>query len=62
VSGLDSFLSDAENDSVSWLHAPDGTRTVVVATFMAAVVVFLPRGLTGGRELTLPRWRRRRAP
>ena len=62
VSGLDSFLSDAENDSVSWLHAPDGTRTVVVAAFMAAVVVFLPRGLTGGRELSLPWLRRRRAP
>jgi branched-chain amino acid transport system permease protein len=62
VSGLDSFLSDAENGAVSWLHAPDGTRLVVVAAFMAAVVVFLPRGLTGGRELSL-RWllRRRRA-
>jgi branched-chain amino acid transport system permease protein len=62
VSGLDSFLSDAENDSVSWLHAPDGTRTVVVAAFMAAVVVFLPRGLTGGRELSLAWLRRRRLP
>jgi hypothetical protein len=31
VSGLDSFLSDAENDAVSWLHAPDGTRMVAVA-------------------------------
>jgi branched-chain amino acid transport system permease protein len=61
VSGLDSFLSDAENDSVSWFHAPDGTRLVVVAAFMAAVVVFVPRGLTGGRELSLPRLRRRRA-
>jgi branched-chain amino acid transport system permease protein len=53
VSGLDSFLSDAENDSVSWFHAPDGTRLVVVAAFMAAVVVFLPRGLTRGREFSL---------
>jgi len=53
VSGLDSFLSDAENGGVSWLHAPDGTRLVVVAAFMAAVVVFVPRGLTGGRELSL---------
>lgn len=60
VSGLDSFLLDAENGVVSWLHAPDGTRLVVVAAFMAAVLVFLPRGLTGGRELSLPRrpWRR----
>jgi branched-chain amino acid transport system permease protein len=61
VSGLDSFLSDAENDSVSWLHAPDGTRLVVVAAFMALVVVFLPRGLTGGREFSLPSLPRRRA-
>ncbi len=60
VSGLDSFLSDAENDSVSWFHAPDGTRLVVVAAFMAVVVVFLPRGLTGGRELSLPSLLRRR--
>jgi len=60
VSGLDSFLSDAENDSVSWFHAPDGTRLVVVAAFMAMVVVFLPRGLTGGRELSLPSLLRRR--
>ena len=55
VSGLDSFLSDAENDSVSWFHAPDGTRMVAVAAFMAAVVIFVPRGLTGGREFSLPR-------
>ena len=61
VSGLDSFLSDSENDAVSWLHVPDGTRTVVVAAFMAVVVVFLPRGLTGGREFSLPALRRRRA-
>jgi branched-chain amino acid transport system permease protein len=59
VSGLDSFFGDAENDSVSWFHAPDGTRLVVVASFMAVVVVFLPRGLTGGRELSLA-WLRRR--
>jgi branched-chain amino acid transport system permease protein len=62
VSGLDSFFGDAENGGVSWLHAPDGTRMVVVAAFMAAVVVFLPRGLTGGRELSLARLGRRRAP
>jgi branched-chain amino acid transport system permease protein len=53
VSGLDSFLGDAENNAVSWLHAPVGTRLVVDAAFMAVVVVFLPRGLTGGREFSL---------
>ena len=62
VSGLDSFLADAEAGGVSWLHAPEGTRIVVVAAFMALVVVFVPRGLTGGRELSLPplarAWRR----
>jgi branched-chain amino acid transport system permease protein len=55
VSGLDSFLNDAENDAISWLHAPEGTRLVVVAAFMAIVLVFLRRGLTGGRELAIPR-------
>jgi branched-chain amino acid transport system permease protein len=57
VSGLDSFLGDAENDAVSWLHAPDGTRMVVVAAFMVLVLIFLPRGLTRGREFALPRLR-----
>jgi branched-chain amino acid transport system permease protein len=61
VSGLDSFLGDAENGDISWLHAPEGTRLVVVAAFMAAVLVFLPRGLTGGRGLSLPQLRRRAA-
>jgi branched-chain amino acid transport system permease protein len=60
VSALDSFLSDAENGDVSWLHAPAGTRLVAVAAFMAVVLVFLPRGLTGGREFSLPRMPRRR--
>jgi branched-chain amino acid transport system permease protein len=55
VSGLDSFLSDAENGEVSWLHATEGTRIVAVAAFMAIVLVFLPRGLTGGREFGAPR-------
>jgi branched-chain amino acid transport system permease protein len=54
VSGLDSFLGDAEQGAVSWLHVGAGTDLVAVAAFMAAVLVFLPRGLTGGRELSLP--------
>jgi branched-chain amino acid transport system permease protein len=60
VSGLDSFLIDAENGYVSWLHARAGTSLVAVAAFMAVVLVFRPRGLTGGRELTVPRLGRRR--
>jgi branched-chain amino acid transport system permease protein len=55
VSGIDSFFSDAETDAISWLHVGAGTSSVVVAAFMAAVLVFLPRGLTGGRELAIPR-------
>lgn len=55
VSGLDSFLGNAENGQIRWFDAPAGTRLVVVAAFMAAVLIFLPRGLTGGRELSL-RW------
>ncbi len=62
VSGLDSFLGDAENGAVSWLHAPEGTRMVAVAAFMVIVLIFLPRGLTRGREFSLPRLHRRRAP
>jgi branched-chain amino acid transport system permease protein len=60
VSGLDSFLGDAENGAVSWLHAPDGTRMVAVAAFMVIVLIFLPRGLTRGREFALPRFSQRR--
>jgi branched-chain amino acid transport system permease protein len=55
ISGLDSFLSDAETDAVSWLHLRAGTSSVVVAGFMAAVLLFLPQGLTGGREFSIPR-------
>jgi branched-chain amino acid transport system permease protein len=55
ISGLDSFLSDAEQGAVSWLHVGAGTSLVAVAAFMAIVLVFLPRGLTGGREISLPR-------
>jgi branched-chain amino acid transport system permease protein len=60
VSGLDSFLNDAENGDISCLHAPDVTRLVVVAAFMAAVLVFLPGGLTGRWQLRVP-WLRGRA-
>jgi len=60
VSGLDSFLSDAEQGAVSWLHLGAGADLVAVAAFMAAVLVFLPGGLTGGREFRLPRLPARR--
>jgi branched-chain amino acid transport system permease protein len=59
ISGLDSFLSDAENGQVGF-SIPAGSRLVVVGAFMALVLVFLPGGLTGGREFSLPRDRLRR--
>jgi branched-chain amino acid transport system permease protein len=53
VSGLDSFLLDAENGEVGFT-LPGGTRLVAVGAFMALVLVFMPSGLTGGREFSLP--------
>jgi branched-chain amino acid transport system permease protein len=66
ISALDSFLLDAENDQ-AWLgiplDLPGGTRLVVVGAFMAAVLVFRPSGITGGKEFSLPlAWRRRLRP
>lgn len=61
VSGLFAFLSDAETGSISWLHLRAGWSSVAVAAFMAGVLLFLPRGLTGGREFRLPVLRRLRA-
>jgi branched-chain amino acid transport system permease protein len=59
VSGLDSFLSQAEDG----VHAgfsfdlPEGSRLVVLGAFMALVLILRPSGITGGRELSLPRRR-----
>lgn len=61
VSGLDSFLLNAENGQVGFT-LPGGTRLVVVGAFMAFVLVFLPSGLTRGREFSLPPLRRRAEP
>jgi branched-chain amino acid transport system permease protein len=58
ISGLDSFLSDAEQGAVSWLHLRAGWSSVAVAAFMAGVLLFLPKGLTGGREFRPPQLRR----
>ena len=58
VSGVDSFLAEAENGvrvaGIS-LDFPAGTRIVVVGALMALVLIVRPSGLTGGRELGLPR-------
>ncbi len=63
VSGLDSFLGDAENTvHVGFrLTLPDGTRLVTLGALMALVLIVRPAGITGGREFSLPRRRRRSA-
>ena len=57
VSGVDSFLAEAENGVhvAGWtLDFPAGTRVVVVGALMALVLILRPSGLTGGRELAFP--------
>ena len=62
ISGLDSFLLDSENDQFGFT-LPAGTRLVAVGAFMALVLVFLPEGVTRGREFSIPsRLRRSRTP
>jgi branched-chain amino acid transport system permease protein len=39
------------------LDLPSGTRLVFLASIMALVLILRPSGLTGGRELRLPRVR-----
>ena len=61
VSGLDSFLSAAVNgvDVFGWqFHVGNGTPEIVVGALMAIVLILRPAGITGGRELSLPRRRR----
>ncbi len=60
VSAVDSFLGEAEQGvSVGFnLDVPTGTRLVVVGALMALVLILRPSGLTGGREVRLPRRRR----
>jgi branched-chain amino acid transport system permease protein len=64
ISGLDSFLTQAEQGVHVLgfkLDLPSGSRLVCLAAIMALVLILRPSGLTGGRELRLPRRRRRRA-
>src|SRR5262249_9347928 len=52
------FLGEAENGVHilgGTLDLPSGTRIVVVGSLMALVLILRPSGLTGGRELPLPR-------
>jgi branched-chain amino acid transport system permease protein len=63
VSGLDSFLSEAEQGvGVGFtLDLPQGARLVVLGSLMALVLVLRPSGITGGREFSLASLRRRTA-
>ena len=65
VSGLDSLLAEAESGiDLAGLQVdlPAGTRLVVVGVLMALVLILRPSGITGGRELTLDRFRRPSPP
>jgi branched-chain amino acid transport system permease protein len=58
VSGVNSLLLTAENGldlGVTELTVPTGTRLVTLGVVMALILLFRPRGLTGGREVTLLR-------
>ena len=60
VNGLYSFLSAATNsvDVFGWsFTVPQGTSEIVIGVLMAVVLILRPAGLSGGRELSLPRRR-----
>jgi branched-chain amino acid transport system permease protein len=54
ISGLDSFLSEAEQ-GIRGHEVPEGTRVIALGAIMALVLILRPSGLTGGREFSLPR-------
>ena len=59
VSGLDSLLGNAE-DGIRLgftLDLPEGSRLVIPGGLMALMLILRPSGITGGRELRLPRRR-----
>ena len=60
LNGIYSFFSAATNgvDVFGWnLTVPSGTAEIVLGALMAVVLILRPGGLTGGRELSLPRRR-----
>jgi len=60
LNGLYSFLSAATNgvDVLGWnLTVPQGTAEIVLGSLMALVLILRPSGLSGGREISLPRRR-----
>jgi branched-chain amino acid transport system permease protein len=60
LNGLYSFFQAATNtvDLFGWnLTVPSETAEIVLGSLMALVLILRPNGLTGGRELSLPRRR-----
>ena len=57
VSGLSSFLSEAEQGVTvgATLDLPSGTRLIILGSIMALVLIVRPSGLTGGHEFRLRR-------
>jgi branched-chain amino acid transport system permease protein len=57
VSGLDSLLGNAEDGiGIGFrLDLPEGSRLVILGALMALMLILRPSGITGGRELRLPR-------
>ncbi len=55
ISGLNSFLNDAEQGVhiPFYVNLPDGARLVTLGVVMALVIILRPSGLTGGREVTV---------
>ncbi|HEU5215942.1 MAG TPA: branched-chain amino acid ABC transporter permease [Gaiellaceae bacterium] len=60
LNGIYSFFQAATNgvDVLGWsFTVPSGTAEIVLGTLMALVLILRPNGITGGRELSLPRRR-----
>ena len=51
ISGLNSFLNELEK-GIGEVDLPSGTRLVTIGVIMALILLFRPRGITGGREFS----------
>ncbi|MGI9658796.1 MAG: branched-chain amino acid ABC transporter permease [Gaiellaceae bacterium] len=51
ISGLNSFLNELEK-GIGDVDFPSGTRLVTIGAIMALILLFRPRGVTGGREFS----------